>query len=78
MKMVSSKVMVRAALIGVALGLIQGCAGQPKEKSLTESVVQSMYTKRMYITGSRLPKQVDTRKALDSQSAQPLKVVRKR
>ena len=75
-----STIVVRAALLGLALGLVQGCTSQAQksaeEESFTDTVVESLYTKRMYITGSRIPKNIDTRKSVDSQSAQPLKIVK--
>jgi hypothetical protein len=79
--MITSKMMLRAAVVGFAFCVAQGCAGKrekPEDKSFTDTVVESLYTKRVYITGSRLPKQVDTRRSLDSESAQPVKVVKTR
>jgi hypothetical protein len=75
----SSRLMVRASLIALAFGLLQGCAG-PRQKSpevsLSEEVVQQLYTRRMYITGSRIARSVDVRKSLETTGAQPLKVVK--
>jgi hypothetical protein len=75
-----SKLGVRAALATLALGLIQGCTALPQsavagEESFTEQVTTELYTTRVYMTGSRIPRNVDLRRSVGSQSAQPLKIV---
>jgi hypothetical protein len=79
--MLNSKLMVRAGLVGLAFGLIQGCtalAPRPADESVTETVVDGLYTKRVYMTGSRIPKVIDVRKSIEMQSAQPMKIIEAR
>lgn len=78
--MVTSKLALRAVLTGIACGLVQGCMATPEraahEGSVADSVLTSMYQEERYITGSRLPKVIDRRVSLESQSAEPIRVVK--
>jgi hypothetical protein len=76
-----SKLSVRAALVALALGLIQGCTALPQQaaagdESFTDQVTEELYTTRVYMTGSRIPRKVDLRQSVGGQSSQPLKIVR--
>jgi hypothetical protein len=76
-----SKLSVRAALTALALGLIQGCTALPQQsvagdESFMEELTTEIYTTRVYMTGSRIPRNVDLRQSVGAQSAQPLKIVR--
>lgn len=70
----------RTALVALALGLVQGCTALPQkakaDQSFSDQVTTEMYTTRVVLTGSRIPRKVDIRKPLDDQSMQPMKVVR--
>ncbi|MGQ0835118.1 MAG: hypothetical protein ACT4O5_09405 [Gammaproteobacteria bacterium] len=72
-----SKLMVRASLVGLAFGLVQGCT-TVRDPIADDSVrvVESLYKSRVYITGSRIPRLIDARKPIETQSPQPVKVVR--
>jgi hypothetical protein len=76
-----SKLSVRTAIAALALGLIQGCTALPEkaaagDKSFSDQVTTEMYTRQVYLTGSRIPRKVDLRRSVEDQSPAPLKVVR--
>jgi hypothetical protein len=76
-----AKLTGRAALLALAFGLIQGCTALPQkavagDESIVDQVTEEMYTRQVYITGSRIPRKVDVRRSIEDQSAVPLKVVR--
>jgi hypothetical protein len=71
----------RAALVTLAFGLMQGCTALPQkavagEESILDQVTEEMYTREVYLTGSRIPRKVDVRRSIEDQSAVPLKVVK--
>jgi hypothetical protein len=75
----SSRLMVRASVIALAFGLLQGCAAhreQTAEASMTDKVMDHLYTKRMRITGSRIARRVDLRRPIEVQGSQAMKVVK--
>ncbi len=76
-----SKVSVRAALVALAFGLIQGCTALPNKAAASDelnadSVYKQLYTTHVYITGSRLPRKVDARKPLSDASMHPIRVIK--
>jgi hypothetical protein len=76
-----SKVSVRTAIAVLASGLVQACTALPEksvagEGSFSEEVTTEMYTRYVYLTGSRIPRKVDLRRSVEDQSPAPLKVVR--
>ena len=75
-----SKLSVRTALAALALGLIQGCTALPEkaaagDESFSEQVTTEMYSRYVYLTGSRIPRKVDLRRPIEDQSPSPMKVV---
>jgi hypothetical protein len=75
-----SKTGVRVALTALAFGLVQGCTALPHSaaagaESFTEEVTRELYTSRVYMTGSRIPRKVDARRSMAEQSTQPLRVL---
>ena len=75
-----SKLGVRAALTVLAFGLVQGCtalrqSAAPGAESFTEQVTKELYTSRVYMTGSRIPRKVDARRSMAEQSTQPMRVL---
>ena len=76
-----SKLSVRAALVALAFGLVQGCTALPNKAAASDelnadSVYRQLYTTRVYITGSRLPRKADARRSMSEVSMQPLRVMK--
>jgi hypothetical protein len=76
-----AKLSVLTAVAALAVGLIQGCSANPQkavagDESFSDQVTTEMYTRHVYMTGSRIPRKVDMRRSVENQSPAPLKVIK--